>query len=149
MTQGKTAMQKRWDFHDDNLLAVNVISPRKTGALASVQIDLQDDATGAAKRLTVAGCANIRWVMDFNVLADNWFAQTEGFTIHHDIEKMKRFVIQQRKHWRVTYMPPLPPEKPIIRKLASIRRYRLFQIKFYGGTVEILGQRITLKSLEI
>jgi hypothetical protein len=62
---------------------------------------------------------------------------------------MKRFVIQQRKHWRVTYMPPLPPEKPIIRKLASIRRYRLFQIKFYGGTVEILGQRITLKSLEI
>jgi hypothetical protein len=60
MTQGKSAMQKRWDFHDDNLLAVNVISPREKGALASVQIDLQDDTAGVAKRLSVAGCANIR-----------------------------------------------------------------------------------------
>jgi hypothetical protein len=144
--RAKSAMQKRWDLHDDNLLAVNVIPPRKKGTLASVQIDLRDDSTGAEKRITVAGCANIRWVMDFNVLADNWFAQTKDFTIHDDIEKMKRFVMQQKKHWRVTYMPPLPPEKPIMRKLASIRRYRLFLIRFHGGTIEVLGQRISLKA---
>jgi hypothetical protein len=58
--RAKSAMQKRWDFHDDNLFAVNMIPPRKKGALATVQIDLRDDSTGAAKRLTVAGCANIR-----------------------------------------------------------------------------------------
>lgn len=42
-------------------------------------------------------------------------------------------------------MPPLPPDKPIRKKLTSIRKYRKFKIKFFGGTVEILAKGFKLK----
>jgi len=136
---------KDWDLHDDNLLGVQVTSPRKPKELATIHVDLQDDATGGMKRVTISRCANIRWVMDFNVLADNWFAQTNEFTVVTDLKKMKSFVEGQRRHRRVKYMNPSSPDKPIKAKLASIRSFRLFQIKFFGGTLEVLAKSIKIR----
>jgi hypothetical protein len=140
-------MHTEWDLHDDNLLGVQVASPRKRKELATIHVDLRDDATGGMKRLTISRCANIRWVMVFDVLADNWFAQTDVFRVGTDVKKMKSFVESQRRHWRVKYMPPNSPDKPIKGKMASIRSFRLFQIKFYGGTLEVLAKYIRIKRM--
>jgi hypothetical protein len=139
--------RKSWDLHDDNLLGIQVTSPRKKNELATIHIDLQDDATGGVKRITMSRCTNIRWVMDFNILADNWFAQTNAFTVVSDLKKMKSFVESQRRHWRVKYMHPSSPDNPIKGKLASIRSFRLFQIKFFGGTLEVLAKSVKIKRI--
>jgi hypothetical protein len=134
------------DLHDDNLLGLQVVTPRKRNELATIRVDLRDDTTGIKKTLALTGCANVRWSMDFDVLADNWFAQTAAFKIDTDLGKLKLFVKTQRRHWRVRYMPPSSPEEPIRRKMASIRSFRLFQITFRGGTLEVLAKHIRIRN---
>jgi hypothetical protein len=49
-------------------------------------------------------------------------------------------------HWNVKYMPPLPKDKPIRKKLSSLSSYRLFKITFFGGAAEILAKKVVLHS---
>jgi hypothetical protein len=78
--------------------------------------------------------------MDFDVLADNWFAQTDKSIAKTDGDQMKKFVRSQTAHWHVRYMPPQAEDKPIRKKLSAIGNYVLFKVKFFGGTVEILAK---------
>lgn len=133
------------DIHDDNLITVKIHVPRTEKNDAAIEFELEDDGIGARKVLSFSGCANLRFVMDFDVMAQNCFAQTYGAKCFNDRAKLKRFVRTQKAHWRVQFMPPTHPEMPIRRKLAGIRRYHLFKIKFYGGTFDILARNFQLK----
>ena len=82
--------------------------------------------------------------MDFDVLADNWPFNTEALTAKTDLRTMLKIVRAQRSHWRTTYMPPMPKDKPIRKKLGSIRSYTLFRVAFFGGTAEVLAKSYTL-----
>ncbi len=74
--------------------------------------------------LSFHGCANFRFVMDFDVLADNWYlGNTEASVARTDVKRMREFVGAQMSDWRTTYMPPMPKDKPIRKKLESIRSY--------------------------
>lgn len=133
------------DLHDDNLLSVNV---RLSGTKSNVtQIDFRlcDDSTRKEKVLSFRGCANLRYVMDFDVVADNWFAQTKSFAQEVDQNTMRRFVQAQTAYWNIKYMPPFPKDKPIRKKLSALSSYRLFKIKFFGGLAEILAKRAVLQ----
>ena len=132
------------DLHDDNLLSVEIYPPRTRTSAAEIILRLCDDATKEEKTLLFRGCANMRYIMDFDVLADNWFAQTKGLYYQDDANTVKRFVDRQKSHWNVKYMPPSPNDKPIRKKLSSLPAYRLFRIKFYGGVVEILSRGLKL-----
>ncbi len=134
----------RLDLHDDDLVSVKVSAPRTNKNNTSISFELEDDASGDRKLLTFRGCANLRYVMDFDVLARNWFAQTERCTCNTELNRMMKFVRNQRVHWHTQYMPPKHKNRPIWKKLATLRRYRLFKITFFGGTVEILARSFVL-----
>jgi hypothetical protein len=136
------------DLHDDNLVCVKISAPSTRTNITNIEFEFRDDATGAKKILWFGGCANLRYIMDFDVLANNWFAQTEQTKCNADAKKMKAFVRAQIPHWHVQYMPPSPRDLPIRKKLSSIRKYRLFKITFFGGTVEILARQFTVRDFK-
>jgi hypothetical protein len=133
------------DFHDDNLASVKIYPPRKRTDTAQIDFQFEDDSTGAMKLVSFHRCANLRYIMDFDVLAANWFAQTKCFAAEDDVNRVKRFVRSQMANWHVKYMPPMPRDKPIRKKLSAIRSYHLFRIDFFGGTVEILAKSFSVK----
>jgi len=135
------------DFHDDGLLSIKILPPRAPNNLAQIRIEFKDDSTGATKLLSFDACANFRFNADFDVLADNWRpGNTKASIAKTDIKRMKEFVLVQMPHWRTTYMPPQPKNKPIKKKLRNIRNYILFRITFFGGTAEILAKNYRLKA---
>jgi len=134
----------RLSFHDDALLSVNIHAPRRRNNFTKIDFKFQDDATEAVKTLSFHTCANFRFVMDFDVLAYTWFFGTEGSVAKTDVQRMRKFVRAQMSHWRTTYMPPMPKDKPIRKKMASIRSYILFRVTFFGGTVEALAKNYKL-----
>jgi len=133
------------DIHDDNLVSVRIWPPHTQKNSATIEFELEDDGTGKLKTLTFLGCANLRFVMDFDVLAEMFFAQTYGASCSAEIARMRRLVRSQKKHWRTEFMPPLLPATPIRKKIATIRRYHLFTVKFFGGTVDILARDFKIK----
>ena len=131
-------------FHDDNLTSVTVHALQSRRNRARVDFRLRDDSTDKEKLLSFMDCANIRYVMDFDVLADNWYAQTQVSIAKIDAVQMKKFVLSQTAHWHVRYMPPIPKERPVRKKLAEVGKYVLFKLMFFGGTVEILAKNYKL-----
>lgn len=109
-----------------------------------VELELIDDGTDKRKWLTFYGCANLRYNMDFDVVASNFFALTDKASASNDAQKMEQFVKFHRSHWRTMYMPPSPKDLPIRRKMASLHVYTLFRVDFKGGTLELLARRFTL-----
>lgn len=144
----KVAIARKFNalnFHDDNLKLVTVHPPITARNLTTIEFQFADHSTGATKILSFLRCANLRFSVDFDVLADNWFADTEGSTAGASTQKMREFVTTQELHWRTTYMPPYPKDKAIKKKLSSLRDYVLLKVKFFGGTVEILAKNFELK----
>lgn len=135
------------DLHDDNLLDINIHLSRAKINTTRIEFRFRDDSTKAEKVVSFGGCANIRYIMDFDVLAANWFAQTKQVMSEVDPNRMRRFVQAQTSHWHVKYMPPMPSDKPIRKKLSAIGSYRLFKISFFGGTAEILARSVSLKGV--
>ena len=134
------------DFHDDGLTGLTVQPPRGRNNFTRIEFELQDYSTDSVKVLSFHSCANFRFVMDFDVLADNWDGgNTESSVAKTDVTRMRKFVSAQMSHWRTTYMPPTPKDKPVRRKLASLRSFILFRVAFFGGTAEILAKNYRLK----
>jgi hypothetical protein len=133
------------DFHDDGLKSVRIRPPRDRNNFTRIDFELQDDSTGRLKTLSFRSCANFRFVMDFDVVADNWPFNTRAVAAKTDLS-MRKFVETQKSHWRTTYMPPMPKDKPIRKKLRSIRSYILFRVAFFGGTAEILAKNYGVSS---
>lgn len=142
----KKSSRSAVDLHDDNLLSVNVRLSRTETNVTQIDFRFRDDSARKEKVLSFRGCANLRYIMDFDVLADNWFAQTKRFGDDADRKTITRFVQAQMPHWNVRYMPPLPKDKPIRKKLSSTSSYRLFKITFFGGVAEILAKKVVLHS---
>src|SRR5258708_40137399 len=111
------ARGNRLDLHDDNLLDINICLSKTRTNTTRIEFRFCDDYTKAEKVVSFSGCANIRYIMDFDVVAANWFAQTKQFTNEFDPNRMRRFVQAQTSHWHVKYMPPIPRDKPIRKKL--------------------------------
>ncbi len=132
------------NFHDDNLTSVTVHAPQSGKNRTRIDFRLRDDSTDREKLLSFLDCANIRYVMDFDVLADNWFAQTKTAIAKVNADQMKKLVRSQTVHWRTKYMPPQAKDKPVREKLSILGRYILFKVEFFGGTAEILARNYKL-----
>jgi hypothetical protein len=134
------------DLHDDNLLSVTVFPPRTKVNAGEVVLELEDDVSQNAKSVRFIGCGNLRVNMDFDVLANNYFAQTDVTTCEISASRMKQFVRAQAPHWHVKYMPLSRKYLPIRKKLAQIKGYRLFKVTFFGGTVEVLAKAFSVET---
>jgi len=127
-------------FHDDAFISLEIHPPRRRTNVTRIDFKFLDDSTKTLKVLSFHSCANFRFVMDFDVLADRWYFGTCASEARTNIQRMKQFVRSQLSHWRTTYMPPMPKNMPIRKKLASIRGYILFRVMFFGGTAEVLAK---------
>jgi len=134
------------DLHDDNLLAITIAPPRTKVNDAEIVLEFEDDSSGATKSLSFLGCGNLRVIMDFDVLADNSFAQTDVTACQTLAGQMRKFVRAQVPHWHVRYMPPARKNLPIRKKLSRIGNYRLFKVTFFGGTLEVLARGFAMKA---
>ena len=143
-TRRRADQRQEMDFHDDGLTAISIRPPKRRNSSASIDLELSDDSSGKTKHLRFIGCANVRLILDFDVLGANWFAQTNRLTCIEDLVKKKVFIQSQRSHWHTTYVEG--PDTPIQEKLASIDSYRLFRITFFGGTMEVLAQKLRVGS---
>jgi hypothetical protein len=132
------------NFHDDQLTSVRIHPPRSHKNLTRIDFEFQDDTTGKVKVVSFRSCANFRFVMDFDVLADQWWCGTSAAVAQTDLRRITKLVAAQRRHWRTKYMPPLRQDHPIRTKLKSIRDYVLFKVSFFGGTAEILAKSYRL-----
>jgi hypothetical protein len=129
------------DVHDDALSGFRIQTPRSRKNLTRIDLEFLDDSTGSKKVLSFRTCANLRFVMDFDVLADNWhFGNTELCLARTDVKRLRQFVKAQMSHWRTVYMPPAPKNQPIRKKLMDIQSYALFRVEFFGGTLEVLAK---------
>jgi hypothetical protein len=129
------------DFHDDALISITINPPHSAKNLTRIEFGFKDDATGRVKIPSFQSCANVRFVADFDVLANNWhFGNTKALAAETDPTQMRKFVIQQSSHWRTAYMPPMSRKEPVKQKLKKIRNYNLFKLAFFGGTAEILAK---------
>jgi len=144
--QALIAKFNKLDFHDDVLTGLTVRPPRTRSNFTRIDFEFLDHSTRSGKILSFYSCANFRFVADFDVLADNlnagntWASAAKG-----DVTRMKKFVMTQQSHWRTVYMPPMPKDKPIRRKLRSIKGYILFRLSFFGGTAEVLSKNYRLR----
>lgn len=82
----------RLDFHDDNLRLITINPPRTRRDATTIEFEFEDDGTGAKKLLSFLSCGNVRFLMDFDVLADNWFAQTKGLDASADAQEMRKII---------------------------------------------------------
>ena len=133
------------DFHDDALVSARIRAPRMRKNLTKIDFQFRDDGTKAIKTLSFQSCANIRFVMDFDALAYTWFFGVEGSVAKTDVQRMTKSVRSQMSHWRTAFMPPMSKDQPIRKKLKSIGRYILFQVRFFGGTAEVLANTYRLR----
>lgn len=138
--RGATAQFGKLNLHDDSLKFIAIHPGARGKGGARIDFGFADYRSGSPKSVSFRGCANLRCILDFDVLATNWFAQTEGVLCSDDARRMERFVRAQAAHWHTRYMPPMPKDQPIRKKLASIRKFQLFKIKFFGGTFEVLAK---------
>jgi hypothetical protein len=135
-----------FDLHDDVLRSMAIRKLDSKANSSIVDFELVDDSSRTVKTLSFRGTGNIRYVMDFDLLADNSFASTEQATPIKDANKMRRFVRAQFPHGKVKYMRPSPQRKPMVKKLASIQGYTLFRVIFFGGWPEVLATEFSLRS---
>ena len=117
-----------------------------TKNLTRIEFGFLDDATRKKKSLLFYKCANIRFIMDFDVLVDQCVFGTDSSIARVRVSQMRKFIRSQRSHWRLEYMPPMAKDQPIRKKLKSIQSYVLFKVAFFGGTAEILARNFELKT---
>jgi hypothetical protein len=143
----KQVVVKRFNelnLHDDNLVSLQVYPSRTKKNSTRIDFELEDYSTKKRKLLSFVGCANIRYLMDFDVLAANYFAQIDGTISHSEPQKIEKLIQTQRAHWHVEYIPSERKDEPIRKKLSSLGQYALFRIAFFGGTIEILAKNFSL-----
>jgi hypothetical protein len=136
---------KDLDLHDDVLKEITIHAPTTRSNSTQIELEFLDDSSGKRKVLVFRNCGNVRYLMDFDVVAANSFASTKETKADSDISRKRRFVHSQTSHWRTRYIPPSRRDRPVTHKMASISRYTLFSIHFFGGTLEVLAMGFSLK----
>jgi hypothetical protein len=94
----------KMDFHDDALKALKLHPPSSRSNSTRIDFELQGDSTSSVNVLSFHGCANFRFAMDFDVLADNWPFNTESAVARTDATRMRKVVKVQMAHWRTTFI---------------------------------------------
>src|SRR6266568_9220492 len=77
----KARVERRFcglNLYDDNLISLSFRAPQTTRNETKIDVVLSEYLTGKRKSLSLIRTANVRFMMDFDVLSCNSFAQTHG-----------------------------------------------------------------------
>lgn len=134
------------DFHDDTFVSMRVLPPQSRGdnAESVVEIQLLQYSEQTSRVLRFLGCANLRVVIDFDVLADNLPNNTSGLDAHADTTAMWSLMQSQAHDWGVTYrdMPtPLDKKGHVMKELSC------FRVQLCGGVVEIIAKQFQVDQI--
>ena len=118
------------DFHDDALVSVRIRAPRRRKNLTKIDFQFRDDGTKAIKTLSFQSCANIRFVMDFDALAYTWFFGVEGSVAKTEVQTNDKIC---------------EIANVALANCMHAADVNLFQVRFFGGTAEVLANNYKLR----
>lgn len=135
------------DFHDDTFIGINIIptQARSDTAGSFVEIRLSSHQNQAKRALQFIGCANLRVVLDFDVLANNLPPNTSSGNAHVDANLLRELMQSQQRDWNVSYGKL---RSPLDAKLDVVDTLVCFRILFFGGVVEIIAREFRIEGGE-
>jgi hypothetical protein len=138
--------------HDATVQAVRIFPSTSKRRQSYVEVDLTEYVTCKPLLLRLTGSANVTLAADFQVLTDNAFANTEGVRATGDEKRIRQLMSEQMAHLNIEYyeVDEKPSARhPTRRKLTDVSSYILFQVTFYGGTLEVVARGFKLTRLRV
>ena len=137
-------------FHDNDLRSIRILPSRNTKKPTTTNIEFvfigrRKPVNKSTKRtLILKGCANLKFSMDFDILAANASSpkssagQTSNVEMSECCDSVKRLIQQNESEWNVEYPPN--EDTPATYKLSQHGEFILVKIILHGGTLEILAR---------
>jgi hypothetical protein len=147
MSQNPSAKAARFigvDVHDDTVESIVYLPPRSKRASASVQVTLHRHWKQRRRVLEFSGCANLEMSLDADVLKGNAPNNTAGVTASVRPTLITGMLKRHRRKWNVSYERSIDP---MPKKLMAAKELVLFQVQFFGGTLDVLARSYRLRHL--
>jgi hypothetical protein len=135
-------------FHDNDLRSIKILpSKDKTNStnVEFVFIARWKPVSKSIKRvLTLKGCVNLRFSIDFDILAANASSskssagQTSNVEMNESLDCISRLVKANEPEWNVEY--PANEDNPATYKLQRNGEFLLVKVLLHGGTLEIVAR---------
>lgn len=137
----------RLDFHDETLVGVRVLPAltRDDESKADLEIQLTQYGTNTLTIIRFSRCANLRMIMDFDVLAGNLPSNTSGLNADTSTNRIRELMQSQKKDLGVDYIGTAIC--PLTKKLAAIDELVFFRVQFCGGIVEVIARECQVESV--
>jgi hypothetical protein len=137
-------------FHDNDVRTIKVTPPAKKNDPAAVELIFFDRNEGVERVLSVKGCANLRFSMDFDILADNTSSptssagQTSNVELNVCRECLERALKRGIEDWNVEYRAGR--DTPASYRLYRLHEFILVKVWLHGGTLEIVARDIDIET---
>jgi hypothetical protein len=133
------------DFHDDSLIEVSVLPGvnEREGVGSAVKIYLQHHSEKKGRVIRFIACANLRVAMDFDILCDNFPANTSGVKADASPGRIRNLIEVQKQDWDVQYANKA--NSPIDKKLNCLVEFVFFRVQFFGGVVEVVAREYNIE----
>jgi hypothetical protein len=134
------------NFHDAILESMFVINGQRSTTIELALRVPKANKRGRGRKVVVRliGSANLSAEVDFDVLRDNSCGQTSYVEADGSAYSATRLILDQRPSLNITYHPDT--EHPQDRKLERLNKLAVFRFVLFGGTIEVLAQRVRVKS---
>jgi hypothetical protein len=134
-------------FHDDDLRSIKILPARNRKNPTTVEFIFEarrKPANKSIKRvLTLKGCVNLRFSIDFDVLAANASSpkssagQTSNVEMNASLDCIRRLVKANEPEWNVEY--PANEANPATYKLQRRGEFIFVKVLLHGGTLEMVA----------
>ncbi len=133
-------------FHDDTFVGMNILPTqvRRDTAKSTIEIHLSNPDNKPGRVLRFSGCANLRVVLDFDVLAHNLPPNTSKGDAHAKHGLMREFMESQKRDWGIGYSSM---SSPLDLKVQKMEEFVCFRVQFFGGVVEIIAREFLIEDI--
>jgi len=138
-------------FHDNDIRSIKILPLRKKNDPSTIEFIFFDPDERVERLLRVKQCANLRFSMDFDILADNTSGPTNshGQTSNVEVSGCKdcieRALKQGMADWNVEYQPQAR-DTPATYRMYQLQKFILVKVWLCGGTLEIVARDFEIET---
>lgn len=142
-------------FHDNDVRSIKIFPPKNKKDPSTVEItffDPEEGGQGVERLLRIRECANLRFSMDFDILADNTLSahssagQTSNVEVSGCKDCIERTLKQGMVDWNVEYRTG--GETPASYRVYRLHEFILVKVWLCGGTLEIVAREVEVETRE-
>ena len=137
-------------FHDNDVRSIKILPPRKKNDPSNIEFLFFDPDESVERLLRVKQCANLRFSMDFDILADNTSGpkssagQTSNVEVSGCRECIERVLKQGMADWNVEYPPR--DDTPATYRVYQLQKFILVKVWLCGGTLAIVARDFEIET---